>query len=71
VRDAESVACNEIVVATLTQMVHVRVGHRRALNRLPGVNKKGSSPKRVGEKTRLMASPALGFKGFPAFPQGE
>jgi len=28
----------------------------------------GSSPKSVGEKTRLMASKALGFKGFPAFP---
>jgi hypothetical protein len=31
----------------------------------------GSSPKRVGKKTRLMASKPLGFKGFPAFSQGE
>jgi hypothetical protein len=31
----------------------------------------GSSPKRVGKKARLMGSKPLGFKRFPAFPQGD
>jgi hypothetical protein len=31
----------------------------------------GSSPKRVGKKTRLMGSKPLLFKRFPAFRQGD